>query len=574
MQISQIQALVTKPRNESAIRRGLIHSRRLRFHNDATLYYYDALGTYLQDFLRWVARVIPADKFDRFEKLITYPVPTNELVENIWKNLARVFEGENRTIDIKFEDKSLLADFKKFFDNSDFQAKIFRAIQSDIDSVVVCDLPDTPGGMPYYYIVPTSSLIDIDTDGEDVRYVIFEDGENRVVSMDDEWIRVFDGTRRDALKLISETRNPIGETPAHMVWNDRLTSENDVNRKSPITSILGDLDNLLFDIVSRTYAEMYGKYPILTAYEIQAEFEGADADQRQTREGSGRKFLGPGSIVTNPAPTSKDEYDLNLNPVKFINADPEILRFIDQRLLSDKDRIFKSVVGDSGEVRNDAAKNDKQMDSVFESKQDVINKLKKPLEEVHEWVIETMCRMAYGDKFLDCEVDYGSQFYLTDEYTLLDKLATAKEKKSPDAVISDITHQYFETKYRADSETKKRMKIVLDLDPFPSKNIDDVFAIFSVAPDLIGVENMTVKMHLDSLLQRFERENVPLTQFANQYKYYEKIEIINKTIRGYAKANTSQQERQLQDQRQRDGVLPSEGDGGDANGGRQERDNK
>jgi lipopolysaccharide export system protein LptA len=209
------------------------------------------------------------------------------------------------------------------------------------------------------------------------------------------------------------------------------------------------------------------------------------------------------------------------------------------------------VVGDSGDIRNDAAKNEKQIISGFESKQDVITKIKYQFEELHEWVIETLCRMAYGDKFLDCEVDYGSQFYLTDEYALLDSLSVAKDKRVPDAVISDLTRQYFETKYRADSETKKRMRIVLDLDPYPSKSIEDVYAIYATSPQLIGDENMQIKLNLDSLLQRFERENVPLTQFGNQYEYYQKIDIINKTIRGYAKTNSvdsGQQEQPVSDQ--------------------------
>jgi hypothetical protein len=145
--------------------------------------------------------------------------------------------------------------------------------------------------------------------------------------------------------------------------------------------------------------------------------------------------------------------------------------------------------------------------------------------------------MAFREKFLSAEVDYGTQFYLTDEYALLDTLSSLKDSQVPDAVISDVTRQYFETKYRSDSERKKRMKIVLDVDPFPSKSIEDVFEIFKESPDLIGVEDMAVKIHLDALLQRFERENVPLAQFANQFEYYKKIEIINKTIRGYAKEN-------------------------------------
>lgn len=555
MKISEIQALVLKPRNASAIQRGLIHSRRLRFHNDATLNYYDSLGTYLQDFLRWVGSLLPADKYDRFVQLITYPLATNELTENIWKNLARVFEGENRTIDVKFTDKSYNERFKSFFDNDDFQLKAFRTVQSDIDAVCVCDLPET-GGDPYFYFVPTTALIDIETDGEDVLYVIFEDGYNHIISLDDEYIRVFDGTRRDSLKLLKETPNPIGKTPARKVWQERLTTENDVNRKSPVTSILGDLDKLLFNVVSREYAEMYGKFPILSAYSVEMDFEGSPSDKREAREGDGKKFLGPGSIVTSPPPASKDDPDLNVNPVRFINADPEILRFIDNRINDDKDRIFKSVVGDSGEVRNDAAKNEKQIESGFESKQDVINKLKYQFEELHEWVVETMAELAFGEAYLDAEVDYGSQFYLTDEYALLDTLSVAKDKGVPDAVVSDITRQYFDTKYRADSQTKKRMKIVLDIDPFPSKSMEDVWKIYKESPELIDQEDMYVKMHLDGLLQRFERENVPLVDFGNQYEYFEKIEIINKTIRGYA----SQQKQKLQNQgRRSDDVSRSSG---------------
>jgi len=569
MTTEEIQALVIKPLNETAIRRGVYHSRRLRFHNDANLTYYDSVATYLPDFLLWVSKLLPADKYDRFKSLISYPLPTNELTESIWKNLARVFEGENRTIDIKVEDKSILEKFRGFFDNDDFQTKIFRTLQGDVDAVVICDMPQE-GGDPYYYFVGSSSLIDISVnDDDEVEYVIFEDGAKNVVSMDDEWIRVFDGTRRDQLILLREVPNPIGETPARMIWQDRMESDNNINHKSPITSVLGELDKLLFDMVSRDYAEMYGKYPILATYDIEQPFTGEPSEQKSAKEGIGKQFLGAGSIVSSPPPTSKEEPDLNVNAVKFINADPEVLKFINLRIKEDWDRIFKSVVGDSGEVRNDAAKNEKQIESGFESKQDVITKIKYQFEEVNEWVIRTMCRMAFRDEFKDVECDYGTQFYLTDEYALLNSLAEAKDKKVPDAIISDITRQYFETKYRTDSETKKRMKIVLDIDPFPSKSIDDVFMIYQANPLLVGDDNMFIKLHLDALLQRFERENIPLVQFGNQFEYYRKIEIINETIRGYyakQEGNTGKQKRKIPDQRGISGVLPSEGGGRNSDG--------
>lgn len=539
MQQSEVKKLVMAPKNGNSVMRGRLHARRLRFHNDATLSYYDSVGSYLYEFLLWVKGILPADKYDRFCQLVTYPLPTNELVESIYKTLARVFEGENRIIDVKLSEPSLSADWREFFDNDDFQRKAFEAMQNCIDTIVVCDAPieqTTEYPEPYYYMVSIDRVIDLDVEGDDLLYVIFDAGNGKTVAIDTQFTRVFTG-ERDRLRLVSEVEHGLGYAPANMLWGEKLTATSDINRKSPITSVLGELDKYLFNLISREYAEMYGKYPIVVSYDVEQEFKGADSDNKNAKQGVGSSLLGAGSILTYPAPSSKDEPDLNGNAVRFISAEPQVLAFIDRRLREDKDKIYKSVVGDSGEMRNDAAKNEKQIESGFESKQDVITRIKYNLEEIHEWVIKTMCKMRYGDRFLEGEVDYGTQFYLTSEYDLLNAMSVAKDKKVPDVVISDITRQYFETKYRTDSQTKERMKIVMDIDPFPSKSINEVWEIYKLSPNLIGDENMMVKIYLDSLLQRFERENMPLQMFANQYEYSQKIEIINQTIRGYVKTS-------------------------------------
>jgi len=46
--------------------------------------------------------------------------------------------------------------------------------------------------------------------------------------------------------MIAEVKHALGYTPARMLWSDKLQDENYINKRSPITDILADLDWYLF----------------------------------------------------------------------------------------------------------------------------------------------------------------------------------------------------------------------------------------------------------------------------------------------------------------------------------------
>ena len=542
LEIAKIKELVVKPAHSEELRAGVQHSRRLQLHSDSSIGELPR-DSYMADFLKWVGGteqtngILPADKFETFKSLITYPLPTTELMESIYKNLARVFEGKNASERYIFQDKALAQQFSEFFDGAKFKDEAFDAMKTGIDTLVVIDLPASQEGSkpePYYYFIDIADIIDLQIrrDGA-VDYAIFYDGAGNTVCVDDTYWRVFSG-KKDDLKLVTEAKHELGKAPARMLWTDRMASKNYINRRGPVTSSLGELDWVLFHRISKRHLDLYASYPIIIAYKAEEKKKGEPGeDGKLAKKSAGKQLMGAGSLVRVPAPQVKDDPDLMANPMIVIPAERQSLDYNVEEEKRLADKIFKACVGFDGEPKNEQAKNIKQVQSAFESRKDILIGLKKNFEEIHRWTAETMATLRYRDKFECAEIDYGSEFYLSNENDILDDINNAKLSQAPEAVISDLTAAYFDTKYRVDSETSERVQIMNDLDPFPTKSVTDTLALFTAG--LVDREAMLIKINLDAYIRRFERENLPVTEFGEGMEYYKKIDTINQQIHNYAK---------------------------------------
>jgi hypothetical protein len=543
LELSQIQQLAIKPAHLTEVRTGVQHGKRLQFHSDSTIEELPS-DSYLSDFFKWIGGtevlpgILPADKFDTFKSLLTYPLPTTELLENIYTNLKRVFDGKNANERYLFTDKQLGEDFKEFFNSDKFKAEAFEAMKNSIDSIVVVDLPSDANEQstspePYYYFVEIDHVIDVQVDKDNqIEYVIFLDGEGSTVCIDDTYWRVFTG-ERDKLILKTEVKHGLEAAPARMLWTDRLKSRNFINRRSPITTSLGELDWLLFHRISKRHLDLYASYPIYVSYNTEEKKTGTPGEEGKfVRNPKGKKLMGAGSYIKVPAPQAKEDPDLMNNPLKVIPAERESLDYNTEEETRLADKIFKSCVGFDGDPKNDQAKNVKQVKSSFESRKDILLSLKLNFEEIHKWTASTLAQLRYGEKFSSAEVDYGTEFYLQNENDILNDISNAKSYQAPEAIISDLTGAYFDTKYRIDSETKERVGIIMDLDPYPTKSVTDTLAVYTAG--LISKETMLIKLNLDAYVRRFERENLPVTEFGEGMDYFKKIDIINKQLNSYA----------------------------------------
>jgi len=561
----QIKEIVKSPLHQEEIQRGIHHQSRLRFHTDTVLKKSDFDNAY-SEFTNWVGRqspeLLPQDKFKRFLQLLKPPFPTNELVESIYSRLYRVFFSQDNFFHYEFTSPELAGDWNSFRNDTFWANAGFQAMQTAIDSVWVVDLPETqmtPRPAPFDRLIDISNVIDIENDeNNNCQYLIYRMGD-WIVAYDDQFIRVFQNraeipvgakTRSTQLSMIDisdpykEIVHGLGFTPAKMFWNKSLSSQNFINKSSPLTKVLSDLDWLLFHMISKKYMDISNAYPILVKYESDRDYADEDDTENKDRpEGgkrpAGNKMIGAGSYIEVPPPVDNSDPDLMRSaPVMLISPEVDTLEWHVNEEKRLKDTIFKSVVGTDTEVRNDSAKNEMQMEASFESQKSVLFHIKRNFEIIHKFADYTKAKLRYGDQFIDCKIDYGTEFFLKTVEDLHEDRQKAKESGAGEIVLSNITDKILNTEYKEDIISRKRAEVIRDLDPMPEKNdIEEIIKIYENG----GIDkiNFIIKTNLLKFVRRFERENISLAEFAKNLDYNEKINLITEKFKNYA--NESEQ---------------------------------
>ena len=555
----QIKKIVSQRRANQEVIKGKKHQERLRFHTETVLDKYD-LSNYYHDFLRWIGsreydptgmtpELLAKDKFNRIKHLIKAPIQTVELTESIYSRLYRVFSAQDSYFNYKFSDDSLEADWAEYRDDKFWSTIGFQAMQTAIDSVWIPVLPEnqvTDFPEPANKLIDIENVIDIKNDEyNNCLHVIFKFGEYIYV-YDDASFRVFQAEGYEIKgDPIADVPHDLGYTPARMFWSERLTARNNINKEAPITKELTDLDWLLFHMTSKRYMDVANGFPITVTYELDDDYEDDNITENEQRiEGerpSGGDLTGAGSHIKAPAPRNNEEHDaMQYGPIKIIAPPVESLRWHveeEKRLI---DKIFKAVVGVDQESRNDAAKNEKQIDSAFESQLSVLYRIKKNFEAIHKFADSTICKLRYGDRFIDCDIDYGTNFFLKDVDDLQEELAEARESGASAAIIEAINDNITRTKYRDDKNSILRADIINQLDPLPNYSIKDAIEIYKNG----GVDkiNFIIKCNLNNFVKRFERENIDIVKFGSLGSFERKIEVIRQKFIEYAKAQIDTKE--------------------------------
>ena len=552
----QIQQIVSQSRNNKEIVQGKKHQERLRFHTETILNKFD-LSPYYHDFLGWIGsrnidpegatpELLARDKFNRIKHLIKAPIQTIELTESIYSHLFRVFSAQDSYFNYRFTDDSLEADWADYRNDKFWPTIGFQAMQTAIDSVWIADVPAeqlTEFPEPVNRLIDIENIIDIKNDEyNDCIYVIFRFGDFIYV-YDNTSFRVWESDGHKLLGEAIEAFHDLGYTPARMFWSEKLKSQNFVNKEAPVTKELTDLDWLLFHMTSKRYMDVANGFPITVTYEEDNDYQDDRiTDNEQVTEGkkpAGSNLVGAGSLVEAPAPRSSEEHDaMRYGPIKIISPDVESLDWHVKEEIRLIDKIFRAVVGVDQESRNDAPKNELQIDSAFESQLSVLFRIKKNFEIIHKFADATIARLRYGDRFVDCDIDYGTNFFLKDVGDLQEELKLAKESGASAAIVEAINDNIVNTKYRDDKNSILRAGIINSLDPLLNYSIKDAIEIKKNGGT--NEINFIIKSNLSSFVDRFERENIDIVKFGSLGTFSRKIEEIKKKFITYAKEQTNE----------------------------------
>lgn len=568
LELNQIKQILQKPTKRQLIQKAVNMQRRLRFHTEANIAISD-ISQPATIFLDWVKNLLPKDKYNVFLQLFRFPLPTPAVVEDVYRELERVFYSRNSSSSYQFVDSALAEDWARYKKNNLNEPEIWKTqgwkkMQVSPNSILVVDLPQVQSSArpePYFYWLEIDAVIDYETlksDKSQFKWLIFKQPENRIAVFDDTFIRVYQLDDKNSIEsLVSEASHGLGYCPARFFWSTQLNEQSEDIKKNPITKELSSLDWYLFFSLSKRHLDLYAPYPIYSAYEADCNFEnnetGEYCDGGFLRNAKGqykilnsgaiercpccseKRIAGPGSFLEVPVPNQAEGISDMRNPVQITTIDKDSLEYNVSECVRLKNEIVVSVVGSGGNVSEKEAINEAQITANFESKTSVLNALKTNFESAQKFIEDTVCKLRYGDAFISSSISWGTEFYVFTVSELYSKYKQAKDNGASNSELDAIAQQILEVEYRNNPSILQKMLILKQLEPYPHKTLDEVLKLFE--KNLLDEKLVKLKIDFSALVERFERENINIIEFASNKPMREKIDIITKKLLEYVTEN-------------------------------------
>ena len=553
MALSNTQVLerLKKPLRKQQLTKATQHEQRLSFHAEECLTFNDC-SPYLKDFLKWVEELLPSDKYRFFQQMMAFPVYTTELSEAILDELNKVFSSNNSSFTYEFTSDQQEAEFQNYLSRINFWNRWVEdaqdGLRSKINSIVVVDMPESTEDeetKPYFYFLSISHVKDIDLgDGDEIKAVIFEEDE-RIILIDEERYAVFKKNgEAGEYSLHSESFHGLDYCPACFFWRDTIKRKYPIVKTSPFTPSLNNLDYLVFAETARRCLESYAAFPITVSFaEDCTYYEEVDGRRYNCSNGylmlpdskpvscpvcEKNKLIGPGTHMQIDPPSSKDEPN-NLDMVKQIGAETKSLDYWTKRTAELWDEIFYDIVGSGGDTMTQAINKD-QVRGNFESKQNVLMKLKKNLERSHQFVVETIARLIYGPSFVKASINYGTQFYLRTATEAQTEYKEAKDSAVPVYLLAYKRQQVDSANTKGNPSDQQRLQILEHLEPWVDLSLKEAK---DYGLDTIDKDGYLLKADFSNRIMRFEAEFGSVVAFGSKLDFNTKIERIKGVLIGY-----------------------------------------
>lgn len=568
LELNQIKQILQKPSKRQVIQKAVNMQRRLRFHTETNTAVSD-INQPTTVFLDWVRRLLPKDKYNIFLQLFKFPLPTPAVVEDVYRELERVFYSRNSSSSYQFTDSELAEDWSQYKKNNLNEPEVWKTtawkrMQVSPNSILVVDLPlvqTSTRPEPYFYWLEIDAVVDYQLSKQDenlFEWLVFNQPEHRIAVFDDTSIRIYQLNEKNEIQsLVSEAQHDLGYCPARFFWSTQLNEKNKDLKKNPITKELSNLDWYLFFSISKQHLDLYAPYPIYSAYEADCNFENNETGDycdggflRNTKgeykilnDGtvekcpccSEKRIAGPGSFLEVPIPNQTEGVADMRNPVQITTIDKDSLDYNVNECARLKNEIVISVVGSGGTVSEKEAINETQVTANFESKTSVLNALKTNFELAQKFIEDTVCKLRYGNAFISSSVNWGTEFYVFTVTELYSKYKQAKDNGASNSELDAISQQILEVEYRNNPLVLQRMLILKQLEPYPHKTLDEVLKLYE--KKLIDEKLVKLKINFSTLVDKFERENINIIEFASNKPLREKIDIITNKLLEYVTEN-------------------------------------
>lgn len=562
---SQIIEIIKSPQNKAVISKALRHEQKLRFHIDTNMEAGEA-RVVVNDYLNWVSSLLPKDKYNIFLQLFKFPIATNELTEEIYSALEKVYDGKDAYAEYNFLSPDYLADWQEYRSTLKADAfwrnDAFKHSKTNVNGFLIVDVKaeqTTERPEPYFYFLPIKHVKDFGYDSKgQIEWIMFPQGENKLAIFDDEHYRVYELNEKGEIvgEAITEVAHDLGYCPARLFWTDNLKEEQPALKKTPLSNQLANLDWLLFFKTSKRHLDLYAPYPIYSGFEQDCTFENKDngdycdngfiknshGDYYLSRTGevskcpvcSDKRLAGVGSFIEVPMPSRENDHADLRNPVQITSIDRTSLDYNVEESDRLTKKIYSAVVGYGGEMKMDKAFNKDQVKSNTESRRNVLLSFKQNFELAQAWVDDTLCRLRYGELYTGNTIQMGTDFYLYTTEELTKQYQEAKAAGATDYQLDAIQDQIIETENKGNPMALQRANILKQLEPYRHQTRKEVLEM--LGKGFGDKELIAVKLNFSTFVLRFERENTNIVEFGNALTFDKKISIILKTLKSYGQS--------------------------------------
>ena len=564
LDLKQIKEILQKPSKKGYIQKAIALQKRLRFHTESNISVFD-ISQPASEFLGWVRTLLPKDKYHIFLHLFKFPLQTNAVAEDVYRELERVFHSRNSSAFYQFTNSELEEDWamyrrEKLDEPLIWKTTGWKRMQVSPNSILIVDLPQEQTSSkpePYFYWLEIDNVIDYEMDSDTgFKWLIFKQPENRIAVFDDSSMRVYQLNEKNEITgLVSEATHDLGYCPARFFWSEQLNESCKDLKKNPLVKELSNLDWYLFFAISKQHLDLYAPYPIYSAYEAECNFENSEngdyCDGGFLRNSRGeykiladgavekcpccseKRIAGPGSFLEIPVPNQAEGVADMRSPVQITTIDKDSLEYNVKECERLKNEIVVSIVGSGGNVSEKEAINETQVSANFESKTAVLNALKTNFELAQKFVEDTICRLRYGSSFISSSINLGTEFYVFTVKELYNKYELAKKNGATVAELDAITQQILEVEYKNNPLVLQRMLILKQIEPYPHQTLQEVLNLYKEG--LLEEKMVQLKINFSTFVERFERENINIIEFASNKPMREKIEIIQSKLQDYVR---------------------------------------
>ena len=302
---------------------------------------------------------------------------------------------------------------------------------------------------------------------------------------------------------------------------------------------------------SKRHLDLYAPYPIYSAYEAECDFRnnatgdycdggflrGESGDYYYDSLGAllkcpkcGDKLIaGAGTFIQVPKP--EGTIDMR-DPVTITSVDKASLDYNVQEQERLKNEIRGSVIGTGGDIQEKASVNKEQIQANFENRTIILNNLKRNLEKAMKFVDDTICRLRYGESFLSSSQSMGTEFYIVTVNDLYKEYDNAKKSGASEFQLDSIMDRIIATENKTNQLMFQRAIVLKHLEPYRHNTKEELLSLYDKG--LIDETKMKIKLNFSTYIDRFERENINITEFGINIPFDARINRIMEELINYA----------------------------------------